>query len=218
MTETLKSHKLFSSGWRSNDALVTAFRDGVLPCVHLGTLCPKDLDVRTVNSRVDDNMDREENFTLYLGSARGIGAVFDRGVSRSSLVKATKEQVFACLWQNMKCGINVALTREASIRRDLASESGASEADIRDEWPANKILFTWANMVTRKRAKSFVDLVEALPKLTEHCLKKSCSSISDCVSAASRANIHTIAEGLEAGHGRIVYAFVGDLFRHAVGK
>ena len=212
VNQSLKGSKQFSSGFRSVDALVTAFRDGILPCVHLGALCPKDIDVRAVNSRVDDNMDREENFTLYLGSARGVGASFDRSISKSSLCKPTKEIVFACLWQSMKCGINIAWTREASIRRDLASESRASEGEIRDEWPANKIMFTWVNMVLQKRAKSFADLPDLLPQLTKHCLGKSCASIEECERLASRADIPTIADALASGHGRVTYAFVGNLF------
>ena len=217
VNEALKGTKQFSRGFSSVDALVKEFANGVLPCIHLGALCPKDIDVRAVNTRVEDSMDREENFTLYLGAARGVGASFDRSVSRTSLCKATKEMAFSCLWQNIKCGVNIGWTREASIRKDLASESGASEGDIRDEWPANKIMFTWINMVLRKRVRSFSDLPEILPDLTKHCLGKSCSSAAECESVASRSGVHTIGDALASGHGRVSYAYVGHIFQKHIG-
>ncbi len=220
VNSTLNSTKQFPKGLSSADALVKAFRDGILPCVHLGALCPKDIDTRAINAPVDDNRDREENFTLYLGAARGVGASFDRAITRQSLSEATKEQAFACLWQNIKCFHNVSIQREASIRASIASETGAKEADIRDEWPANKILAGWLSVVLKKRLKSvpFSDLPDLIPSVAQHALKSSCSNLGDATRNAAKVGIATIPEALSAGHGRVSFAFVGDLFQQATRK
>jgi hypothetical protein len=220
VNNTLKSTKQFPRGFASADALAKAFRDGILPCVHLAALCPKDIDIRAINSPVDDNRDREENFALYLGAARGVGGTFDRALTRQSLLEATKEQAFACLWQNIKCFHNVSIQREASIRGAIASELGAKEADIRDEWPANKIFAGWVSVALKKRLKtvSFPELAELLPALTQHVLKGSCSSLPDAARVAAKVGIVTIPEALAAGHGRVSFAFAGDLFQQAIKK
>lgn len=91
--------------------------------MHLGSLCSKDIDLRAINAKVKDKMDREENFQLYLGAARGVGASFDRSITKSSLGEAKMDAVLLCIWQNIKCGISQRFVRTKSIHNELASEA-----------------------------------------------------------------------------------------------
>ncbi len=166
----------------SSDDMTSAFVDGILPCVHLASLCSKDIDLRAVNTPVRDpsslslahlcmrararvivmlilcvfvticrpnpkQIARKTSTCILVsvcecccfvklwwhhntgsvnqcaGSARAVGATFDRSVNKGALCEAKSDMVLLCLWQNIKCGVSQRFVREPSIRNDLANEA-----------------------------------------------------------------------------------------------
>lgn len=215
--------KAFGAGFATVDALTAAFADGVLPCVHLGALLPKDIDLRAVNVPAKDKFDREENFTLFLGAGRAAGATYDRSVTKTSLPSANADTVLAVLWQSIKSAISQTFVREKSIRDDLANEAHVKMETVRDDWGANKICWAWLNLMIkrgggRQSVKSFVDLADC--QALGHVVNaiwgaaKTPADAEALVALCASKGVRDVAcaEGVAAGHGRTLYSLVGALF------
>ncbi len=64
----------------------------------------------------------------------------------------------------------------------------------------------------------FSDYPSVIPQLASSVLRDKVSSVEQAASSASGSGISTLVEGLQAGHGRISFCFVCDLFHKAVKK
>lgn len=126
-----------------NDQLFESVKDGVLLCKLINSSVAGTIDERVINKKPKNAWQKNENHTLVIASAKGIGCSVVN-IGATDLNNGTKHLVLGLVWQIIKIGLlsSISLKDHPELARLL--KDGETLADLLKLGP-EAILLRWFN-------------------------------------------------------------------------